>query len=73
MKVGDNVLIRLTRSGESEEMIITLSGKFNSKEEDEVSVDSPLGRCIFNQKQGFKGSYSVSGYQTNIEIIEIEK
>ncbi len=66
------IIIEDTLEDDREECIVILTGDFGDSGKGRVSIKSPMGACIMGQKQGFKGSYNVNGYELKVTIVHIE-
>lgn len=66
------IIIEDTLEDDREECTVTLTGDFGDTDKGRVSVKSPMGSCIMGQKQGFKGTYNVNGYELEVTIVRIE-
>ena len=73
VKVGTVVKVMLMYDGEQEDDEFTITDNFKNYDKNVISVDSPLAKCIAGQGVGFKGSYTVNGNVTKVEILEILK
>lgn len=64
-------LIYQDGSSEMDKFLLTASYKTNHFSNiDEVSINSPLGRCIYLKKIGTTSSYEVNGITIKVNIIE---
>ena len=72
VKVGTVVKVLLMYDGEEEENEFTITDNFKDFNENVISVDSPLAKCIAEKNVGFKGSYTVNGNVTKVEVLEIK-
>lgn len=72
--IGSKVTIIIEDALEDdvEEYTIMLTGDFGDTCKGRVSIKSPMGACINGQKQGFKGTYNVNGYELEVTIVRIE-
>ena len=73
--VGKKITLKLTKNNsESEKLKIILvdADKPYGFYRGLTSLNSPLGRCIFKKKVGFKGTYSVLSDNFEVEILQIE-
>lgn len=72
--VNSKVHVKLNYSNDDcEELHLTLSGDVSGKlDENTISINSPLGSCIFGKKVGFVGNYCVNGKNIKVTIIDIE-
>lgn len=75
--VDDFVVISMSFNGrEPKEKTIKLIALPNPNlyaEISEISINSPLGKTIYQQEIGFKGSYAVNGNTVCVEVIKIAK
>lgn len=70
IKIGDIVKI-LEKTSETETILKLVKNNPNYNAEIlEVSINSPLGECIYHKQVGDDASYTVLGKTYNINIIE---
>ncbi len=73
-KSGKRISIVLTKNeNETEKLkILLVDAAAPSGFKGLTSINSPLGRCIYGKKEGFKGVYSVLNENIEVEILKIE-
>ena len=65
------VIMKYSEDDEEEyEFVLTGGFKVESKY-DSVSINAPLGKCVYGKKIGFEGNYSVNGNKIDIKILSI--
>ena len=58
---------------EEETFTFTLKGEFGPTGSGEVSINSPIGECIFGKKVGYEGSYTVNGNDFYVKVLNVSK
>lgn len=71
IKIGDIVTVRLSMTNEEEEFDFKLVGSLNTKNEDEIAINSPMGRAVYKKSVGDKVSYQVGSNVYMVEILGI--
>lgn len=58
---------------EEETFSFILKGEFGTTGDGEVSINSPIGECIFGKKVGYEGMYTVNGNDFSVKILNVSK
>lgn len=73
IKVGSKLKVYMEYSdGDCEENTFILTGGKGKINENKVSVNSPIGECVFGKTVGFEGQYSVNGNIIKIKVLKVE-
>jgi len=73
IKVGSEIRVYMEYSdGDSEEDTFILTGEQGKFNENKVSINSPIGKCVLGKTVGFEGQYSVNGHSIKIKILKIK-
>ena len=75
VNIGSTVKVTIKTSEEEEEEeyeFVLTGGEKNLSGIEYVSVNAPIGKCIFGKKVGFKGSYSINGNEVYVKILSVE-
>lgn len=68
---GAIVELKLTGSDFHDQFTIHFDDSDEKSDYQKVSINSPMGKTIFNQKVGFVGKYSVNKHSFTVEILKI--
>ena len=71
VRIGSNVTIKLSFSGETEVFSVKFVEGTTQGSGDFISKNSPLGKIILNKSTGFIGSYTVDKENFTAEILEV--
>lgn len=73
IKVGSEIRVYMEYSdGDSEENTFILTGGQGKIDENKISVNSPIGKCILGKTVGFEGQYSVNENIIKIKVLKVE-
>ena len=71
VNIGDTVKIEISYSNDDiETEIVTLTGKYVPDMDEEITLNSPIGRCIYKKKIGSINKYRVNDKIINVKLIE---
>lgn len=71
VNIGDTVKIEIIYSDDDTEIeIVTLTGKYIPNIDDEITLNSPLGRAIFKKKIDSINEYKVNDKVIKVKLIE---
>lgn len=70
--IGSKIKLYMEYSDEDNEIkTFELTGGQGNINENKISINSPLGTCIFEQKVGFEGCYNVNGITIKVKVLDI--
>ena len=72
VNVNDVVSLNLLFAKDDKEFITIRLVGGTSEKDDEVSLNSPLGKAIYRKKIGDVAMYTVNDKKINVEIVSIE-
>ena len=72
VEVGKVVTVNLQRARYGEEQLTFRMTDGTDDSLEITSINSPLGRCILGQKEGFEGEYSVLSDTIKVKVIGIK-
>ena len=73
IKVGSKIKVYMQYSnGYSEEDTFILTGGQGKINENKISLNSPIGKCVLGKTVGFEGQYSVNRDTIKIKILKVE-
>ncbi len=71
VNINDFIKILLIFSeNDQETIVIKLTGKYISETEEEITLNSELGKNIYHKKIGYEGSYFVNNKEIKYKILE---
>ena len=70
-KLGSIVTVEIQDDFGTEEMEFKLGSNYSRSGIDTVSIDSPLGGCVYERQVGYEGKYTVNGNTFGLKILKI--
>ncbi len=73
IKEGSKIRVYMEYAdGDGEEDTFILTGGNGKINENKISINSPIGKCVLGKTAGFEGQYSVNGNITKIKVLKVE-
>ena len=72
VNIGSKVTVLIQFSEEDEEEYAFTLESTGKSAANIVSINSPLGECIFEKETGYEGKYDVNGNSIKVKILSIE-